>query len=58
MMEARIEAGKEQSNTEMETNLEEMEAMDLEADPEEMTAIVEQQEIPNEEAAVHFMRLW
>jgi hypothetical protein len=56
--EARIETGQEQSNTEIETNLEAAEATDLEANPEETEAVVERQEIPNEEAAVHSMRAW
>jgi hypothetical protein len=36
--EARIETGQEQSNTEMETDLEEVETQDLEGNPEEMKA--------------------
>jgi hypothetical protein len=58
MMEARIETSQEQNNTEIETDLEEVEATDLAANPEERKALVEWQEIPNEEAAVHFMREW
>jgi hypothetical protein len=32
--------------------------MDLEANPEETEAIVEWQEIPNEETTIHSMRGW
>jgi hypothetical protein len=50
--EARIETSHEQIDTEINTGLEEVEAMDLEANSEETEAVVEWQEIPNEEAAV------
>jgi hypothetical protein len=40
-MEARIETSQEQSNTEIETDLEEVEAMEMEANPEETEAMVE-----------------
>jgi hypothetical protein len=36
----------------METGLEEVKAMDLEANPEEIDAVAEHQEVPNKEAAV------
>jgi hypothetical protein len=35
-----------------------METTDWEANPEEIEAVVEQQEIPNGEAAIHSMRAW
>jgi hypothetical protein len=35
-----------------------VETTDVEANPVETEAIVERQEIPNEEAAVHSMRAW
>jgi hypothetical protein len=52
--EVRIETGQEQSNTGIQTDLEEVEATDLEANPEETEAIVERREIPNEEATVDY----
>jgi hypothetical protein len=54
-MMARIETGQKQSNTEIETDLEEMEATDLEGNPEETEAVVERKEILNKEAVVHSM---
>jgi hypothetical protein len=51
--EARIETGQEQRDTEIETDGEE-----VEANPVETEAVVEHQEIPKEEAAVHSMRAW
>jgi hypothetical protein len=56
--EARIETGQEQGNAERETELEEVEAPDLDANPGETEAVVQRQEIPNEEAAFHSMRAW
>jgi hypothetical protein len=49
-MDARIETSQEQINTKIKTDLEDVEAMDLEANPEEMKVVMERQEIPNEEA--------
>jgi hypothetical protein len=57
-METRIETGQEQSNTEIETDREEVEATDVEENPVDMDAVVEQQKIRNEEAAVHSIRAW
>jgi hypothetical protein len=56
--EARIEIGQEQSSAEIETDLEEVEATNLDANPGKTKVVVERQEIPNEEAAVHPVRAW
>jgi hypothetical protein len=40
------------SQVRMEANQEKLEAMNLETNPEEIEAIVEHQEIPNQEASV------
>jgi hypothetical protein len=47
--EARIKTGQEKVNTEIKTDLEDVKATDLEANPEETEAVVERQEIPNKE---------
>jgi hypothetical protein len=47
---AGIETGQEPTEAESKAGLEEVKAMDLEVNPEETEAVVEQQEIPNEEA--------
>jgi hypothetical protein len=49
-VETRIETGHEQIDTEINAGLEEVEVMDFEENPEETESIVEQQEIPKEEA--------
>jgi hypothetical protein len=41
--EARIETSREQSNTEIKTDVEKVEATDLEANPEETEALVQRQ---------------
>jgi hypothetical protein len=56
--EARIETCQEQINAEIKTDLEDVEATDLEANPEETEAVVELQEITNEKAAIHSLREW
>jgi hypothetical protein len=58
MTEVSIETGQEHSNTGIQTDLEKVEAMDLEANSEETETTVEQQEIPNGKAAVDSMREW
>jgi hypothetical protein len=56
--EARIETGQEKINTEIKTDLEDVETTDLEANPEETEVVLERQKIPDEEAAIHPMREW
>jgi hypothetical protein len=48
----------EKTEVRIETDLAEVEATDLEANPVETEAIVERQGIPHEEAAVHSMKAW
>jgi hypothetical protein len=52
VMEARIETGQEPGEAESKTGLETVKVMDLEANPEEVEAVAEHQEVPNEEPAV------
>jgi hypothetical protein len=54
--EARIETNQEPMEAETKTGLVEMEATDLEANPEEKEAMVEQQKVPNEDATVKITR--
>jgi hypothetical protein len=56
--EARIEIGQERSNAEVETDLEEVEAMDFDPNPGKTEATVKRQEIPTEEPTVHSMTEW
>jgi hypothetical protein len=51
-MENRIETDQEPKEAKIKTGLVEVQAMDLEANSEEKQAIVEEQEVPKEEAAV------
>jgi hypothetical protein len=55
-MEARIETGREPREAKIKVGLEEVKAMDLKANPEEIEAISEHQEVPNEEATADTIR--
>jgi hypothetical protein len=54
--EARIETGREPREVESKTGLEAVKAMDWEANPEEMEALVEHQGVPKEEVMVETIR--
>jgi hypothetical protein len=56
--EAGMESGQERTEVEIKSNMKEMNARDFEANPEEIEAAVEHQEVPNEEAAMKTVRTW